>query len=269
MEIISGIYSITNTITNQFYIGSSKNIYLRWRDHKKPSTLVRYKNQQLYKDFVVYGISNFTFSIIEKCDFSILKERETFYIKSLNPYYNILKCSISEKTRNINKICGIYKITNLINNDFYIGSSRDIESRWHCHKNSKNYIKYPNSKLYQAIHTFNLANFKFEILEECDIDKLLIREQYYIDLLNPKYNIGVAHAKLSPTEYSREIYHKRNRDRLVEYKKKYNKTYQGNKRYYSRKCNFNNEIITLSACIGRLKKLGIPNPSKEAKKYLI
>ena len=33
-----------------------------------------------------------------------------------------------------NKIAGIYKITNNITNDLYVGSSKDIKRRWHDHK---------------------------------------------------------------------------------------------------------------------------------------
>ena len=33
------------------------------------------------------------------------------------------------------KICGIYKITNLITNKVYIGQAVDIKNRWACHRN--------------------------------------------------------------------------------------------------------------------------------------
>ncbi|KAH9865936.1 hypothetical protein IAQ61_008524 [Plenodomus lingam] len=33
------------------------------------------------------------------------------------------------------------------------------------------------------------SNFKLEILEYCELDVILKREQYYIDLFNPEYNI--------------------------------------------------------------------------------
>lgn len=88
--VISGIYKITNIVTGNFYIGSSKNIFLRWADHKKPSALKRYKSQQLYKDFVLYSLSNFKFEIIEELSEG-LKEREQYYIGILKPYYNIKK----------------------------------------------------------------------------------------------------------------------------------------------------------------------------------
>ena len=35
MKRISGIYKITNIINNKSYIGSSVDIYTRWREHKR------------------------------------------------------------------------------------------------------------------------------------------------------------------------------------------------------------------------------------------
>ena len=32
-----------------------------------------------------------------------------------------------------NKICGVYKIKNIINNKIYVGSSKDIKNRWYQH----------------------------------------------------------------------------------------------------------------------------------------
>ena len=35
---------------------------------------------------------------------------------------------------------------------------------------------------------FGLQWFSFEILESCPVNKLLEREQYWVDLLNPEFN---------------------------------------------------------------------------------
>ena len=43
--------------------------------------------------------------------------------------------------------------------------------------------------IYKAILKYGYKNFKLEILEYCNIDTVLAREQYYIDLLKPAYNI--------------------------------------------------------------------------------
>ena len=61
MNKISGVYKITNVITGDFYIGSSKNIKQRWNDHKKPSVWTRYSNSMLYRYMAQFGLSSFSF----------------------------------------------------------------------------------------------------------------------------------------------------------------------------------------------------------------
>jgi group I intron endonuclease len=40
-----------------------------------------------------------------------------------------------------------------------------------------------------ALLKYGDSNFQLEILEYCDPDEAIIREQYYLDLLKPEYNI--------------------------------------------------------------------------------
>lgn len=84
------------------------------------------------------------------------------------------------------RICGIYKITNLINGKMYIGQAQDIYKRWYAHKYSafKKDNKRYNVILYRAIRKYGLENFEFEILEECCVEELNEKEIYYIN----KYN---------------------------------------------------------------------------------
>lgn len=83
---------------------------------------------------------------------------------------------------------GIYKITNPENQKSYIGSSHNVYYRWkkHLERLSKN--KHSNIHLQRAFNK-KISDFTFEIIEHCTIDILVEREQYYIDLLNPEYNI--------------------------------------------------------------------------------
>lgn len=83
--------------------------------------------------------------------------------------------------------CGIYKITNLVNNKCYIGQSQNIQSRWSHHRSFKEDSK--NYPLYSAFKKYGMDNFKFEILEECLVDKLDEREIYWIDYYD-SYNTG-------------------------------------------------------------------------------
>ena len=85
---ISGVYKITNTATGDFYIGSSKDVKQRWRNHKKPSVHKRYLNNPMYLDMQKYGVDNFVFEILEEVEEDKLKETEQRFIEKLQPTYN-------------------------------------------------------------------------------------------------------------------------------------------------------------------------------------
>lgn len=73
---------------------------------------------------------------------------------------------------------GIYKITNKINGDAYIGQSTQIEERFIEHKNPTNWTRESNKSLYKAFIQFGLQNFDFSVLEECKKEELNDKEQY-------------------------------------------------------------------------------------------
>ena len=80
---------------------------------------------------------------------------------------------------------GIYKITNVKNGKFYIGSAKDIDRRWWEHKNDLKKNKHINPKLQHAWDFYGETNFEFIILEnviECELFK---REQFYLDMFKP------------------------------------------------------------------------------------
>jgi group I intron endonuclease len=81
-----GIYKITNLINGKNYIGQSKRIEYRWKDHIKHS---KYENGEgynypLYQAFRKYGLENFEFTILEECSISELDDKEQFYIDKYN-----------------------------------------------------------------------------------------------------------------------------------------------------------------------------------------
>lgn len=90
------------------------------------------------------------------------------------------------KFRNVHK-SGIYKIT--INGKLYIGSAKSFRTRWGIHLNDLRKGKHSNPILQRSYLKHGEDAFNFEIIEECSIDKLIEREQYWIDKLNPDYNI--------------------------------------------------------------------------------
>jgi group I intron endonuclease len=84
----------------------------------------------------------------------------------------------------------IYKITNTINGDFYIGSSRNFNKRYYSHLNDIRTNRQSCVLLIRAAFKYGEKNFKLEILEECEPNIVLDREQYYLDKYSPKYNVA-------------------------------------------------------------------------------
>lgn len=79
---------------------------------------------------------------------------------------------------------GIYKITNTITGDSYVGQSVNIKRRFMEHKTPKG----PNTPLKAAIKEYGVDKFSFEILEECGKEALDEKEIYWIAKLKPSYN---------------------------------------------------------------------------------
>lgn len=88
MEKISAVYKITNTATGDFYIGSSKDVKLRWMQHKRQSVWKKCVNNQMYLDMKRYGIDKFEMQILAEVEIEQLKEEEQQFIEKLQPTYN-------------------------------------------------------------------------------------------------------------------------------------------------------------------------------------
>jgi group I intron endonuclease len=88
------------------------------------------------------------------------------------------------------KQCGIYILRNKINKKEYIGSSKNIKERIRHHFDVANEraTKYDHP-LYKDICLFGKENFEWNILEICEEKELISNEQYWYDLVKPKYNI--------------------------------------------------------------------------------
>lgn len=102
---------------------------------------------------------------------------------------------------------GIYQIFNLENGKRYIGSSKDVYNRLHEHLHNLNNNKAHNKHLQLSWNKHGEINFHFSILEYCDENIRFEREQYYLDVLKPEYNLTlqvVANEGHSPTEETRK-----------------------------------------------------------------
>ena len=79
---------------------------------------------------------------------------------------------------------GIYKIINVLNNKFYVGSAVDFTARKRRHWWALRSQRHANRHLQSAWNKYGEENFKFEMLLECEIDRLCSEEHYWATLLN-------------------------------------------------------------------------------------
>lgn len=95
--------------------------------------------------------------------------------------------SLCNNILGIKQVTGIYKITNIITNECYVGQALDVASRLKTHAKCGLGIDTPaGNKLYKAMQEYGIWNFSWELLEQCDKSQLNERERYYIDLYMSK-----------------------------------------------------------------------------------
>lgn len=182
------------------------------------------------------------------------------------------------------KISAVYKITNNITGDFYIGSSKDIKSRWAHHKIPSTWNNCPNNPMYLDMKKYGLDKFEFEILEEVEPCSLKETEQQFIETLKPTYNdrnangLDIERYKEYEKSDKRKKTHRKASNKYYESHKEQRKQYREShkeqilkqrKQYNNQLCYFNNEVLTLQTLSMRFYRADISHPAQEAKKYLI
>ena len=58
MEKIIAVYKIVNEVTGDFYIGSSKDVMRRFREHKQPLVWKKQSNNPMYQDLQKSGVEH-------------------------------------------------------------------------------------------------------------------------------------------------------------------------------------------------------------------
>jgi hypothetical protein len=96
-------------------------------------------------------------------------------------------------------LTGIYMFTNIESGKKYIGSAVDLSIRFRSYYSKTHLVRYNKSYIYNVLHYHGYSAFSLSILEYIDITNLskeevrrliIEREQWYIDTINPEYNIN-------------------------------------------------------------------------------
>lgn len=128
------IYKISNDINEHVYIGQTVlPIEDRFREHVKESQKYRATNRPLYSAMKKYGIEHFYINLIEECDYSILSEREQYWIDCYNSYndgYNATRGGDGSALYDYDSIIEKYKNGMTIREiSEYFGCDRDVVQR--------------------------------------------------------------------------------------------------------------------------------------------
>lgn len=77
----SGIYSITHIESGRVYVGSSKCIADRWRQHRRALRAGKHHSSYLQRAWSKYGEDAFRFEVLEACDLDVLIQREAHWME--------------------------------------------------------------------------------------------------------------------------------------------------------------------------------------------
>lgn len=100
-----------------------------------------------------------------------------------------------------------------MNGDTYLGSAVNLEIRLRSYYNFKE-LKRNSRPIKDALLKYGHSNFTLEILEYCPIISLTEREQFYMDLRIPEYNILKNAYSLLGYKHSQETILKR-KERII------------------------------------------------------
>ena len=158
----------------------------------------------------------------------------------------------------------------------YVGSSNNLYKRM---VNHRRYIRKGSANGYkQDLYKYLQSNpFIVEFQLTDDYRQL---EQELVEKYHPRYNshrayTGLGNRKGREAEYDKERYQKY-KEEILEQAKQYHKSDKGKEsqkksvnKYNNQLCIYNGEKLKFAALKARFRKAGMPNPTAEAKKYLI
>lgn len=108
---------------------------------------------------------------------------------------------------------GIYKILSKKTNRVYIGSTIDLVRRWREHKKLLKGQRHHSSFLQNHYNKYGIGDLEFIILEKCNKENLIDKEQFYLDTNKCEFNVlkiaysvwGFKHSKETKDKISKTL----------------------------------------------------------------
>jgi hypothetical protein len=83
---------------------------------------------------------------------------------------------------------GIYRATNTITGECYVGQSRDIDKRWKIHLNRLHLGKHDCKAFQASFNQHGPSAFVWDVLEECHPSDLDLKEKQWMAKIRPALN---------------------------------------------------------------------------------
>lgn len=147
----------------------------------------RLREQQRQEKIDFYKVS---INDADKADIQMLENLKVSFHKPVvlskliwSQYFQKQVTELCDRVIGKKIVCGIYKITDLLTQQCYIGQSVNISDRIKQHCKCGLGIDAPASnKLYNIMQRDKLWNFTFEILEQCPREQLNQKEAFWIQM---------------------------------------------------------------------------------------
>lgn len=150
---------------------------------------VRAYEEENKDEFYKVNISSQDIEEVKELESIIPKLRNALPLRQAiyNIYYRDAVKDLTNRVCGTERKTGIYKITYIPTGQCYIGQSVDIANRWQQHCKRGAGAEHPTgSKLYPEMLKHGIYNFKFEIIEEVEDNKLSEREKYWGEYFGAK-----------------------------------------------------------------------------------
>lgn len=129
----SGVYKITNTVTDKIYIGISYDVRARLTIHKRNLRLNKHHSSYLQRSYNKYGLQAFKFEKVLECSIEELLIVEQYLIDFYQPEYNICKtagsCLGRDNTWQAKRVLQYSLVTNDIIGDYESVAKAEISTK--------------------------------------------------------------------------------------------------------------------------------------------
>ncbi len=103
------------------------------------------------------------------------------------------------------RIVAVYKIQSKVKPErIYIGSTFDLRGRWASHMSELRHNRHHSIKLQNHFNKYGENDLIFSMILECEEESVINIEQYFIDALNPYFNICKVAGNCKGVKHSEE-----------------------------------------------------------------